>query len=108
MWFRLDMSSLQSALKKLSRRRGLSPGATAEAEKPKQTPSGSPSLPADFDEAAKQIIALVRPFTMTSPQKLFALITAVRHVANTGLEGAIVECGVWRGGLHARSGPHPR
>ncbi|MGL5824325.1 MAG: TylF/MycF/NovP-related O-methyltransferase [Nocardioides sp.] len=39
---------------------------------------------------------------MTSPEKLFALITAVRYVVDQGVDGAIVECGVWRGGsMHA-------
>jgi hypothetical protein len=68
----------------------------------KQTGTGTPGLPADMDDEAKEIIRLVRPYTMTSGDKLFALITAVRHVARVKLEGDIVECGVWRGGsMHA-------
>jgi len=35
---------------------------------------------------------------MTSSEKLFALIIATRHVADHGIPGSIVECGVWRGG----------
>ena len=35
---------------------------------------------------------------MTAEEKLFALIVATRHVADCGIAGAIVECGVWRGG----------
>ena len=35
---------------------------------------------------------------MTSPDKLYALILAVRHVAKHKIPGDIVECGVWRGG----------
>jgi hypothetical protein len=35
---------------------------------------------------------------MTARDKLFALILATRHVADHGIPGAIVECGVWRGG----------
>jgi hypothetical protein len=35
---------------------------------------------------------------MTGNQKLFALIVATRHLADHGIPGAIVECGVWRGG----------
>jgi O-methyltransferase len=55
-------------------------------------------LPADYDEEAKRIICRVRPYTMTAPDKLFALILAARHVSRHSIPGDIVECGVWRGG----------
>jgi len=56
----------------------------------------------DVDEEMIKIIAAVKPYTMTGRDKLIALIGAVRHIARTGLPGAIVECGVWRGGsMHA-------
>jgi O-methyltransferase len=35
---------------------------------------------------------------MTSPERVFCLIEAVRYVLRCGVEGAIVECGVARGG----------
>jgi len=35
---------------------------------------------------------------MTSPEKIFALCHAVRYVARHGVPGAVVECGVWKGG----------
>ncbi len=35
---------------------------------------------------------------MTTDERIFALIEAVRYLARTGLDGSIVECGVWRGG----------
>lgn len=54
--------------------------------------------PADFDDEAKTIIDAVRPYTMTNPDKLFALISAVRYVVRERIPGDIVECGVWRGG----------
>lgn len=73
-----------------------------ESRSPAARRPKTPALPADFDDEAKQIIEAVRPYTMTSPDKLFALVTAVRHVVDSGLEGDIVECGVWRGGsMHA-------
>ncbi len=56
------------------------------------------TLPADMDEEAKDIIRAVRPFTMTSANKLYALILATRYVAKHSIPGDIVECGVWRGG----------
>jgi O-methyltransferase len=84
---------LEKAIKRLEKQLG------GEAKPAKPAAAG---LPADFDEEAKEIIKLVRPFTMTSPDKLFALITAVRYLATKGVEGAMVECGVWRGGsMHA-------
>jgi O-methyltransferase len=35
---------------------------------------------------------------MTSPERIWALRNAVRYVHRNGIEGAIVECGVWKGG----------
>jgi len=35
---------------------------------------------------------------MTSPERLWSLLGAVRHVVNTEVAGDFVECGVWRGG----------
>ena len=61
------------------------------------TPTGS-AHPVDYDANAVAIIERVRPFTMTSPEKLFGLIQGVRYLARNGIAGDIVECGVWRGG----------
>jgi hypothetical protein len=38
------------------------------------------------------------PYTMTSVERMYALYEAVRHVRRAGIEGDVVECGVWRGG----------
>ena len=56
------------------------------------------ALPARYDDAAKQIIRRVNPRTMTSPEKIFGLILAVRYVVANKIPGDVVECGVWRGG----------
>lgn len=40
----------------------------------------------------------VRPFTMTSRRRVYALIDAVNHVVKNNIPGAFVECGVWKGG----------
>ena len=56
------------------------------------------AFPVDFDSEAIDIIAAVRPYTMTSDERIFVLIEAVRYLAKTNVEGGIVECGVWRGG----------
>ena len=40
----------------------------------------------------------VAPFSMTTPERLFAVHEAVRYLDAAGIEGDFVECGVWRGG----------
>jgi O-methyltransferase len=57
-----------------------------------------PPLPADFDMSTSATIRRVQPYTMTSPERLHALIQAIRYVQAASIDGAIVECGVWRGG----------
>ena len=39
-----------------------------------------------------------RPFTMTSIERVYALWQAVRYIEARRIPGAVVECGVWRGG----------
>jgi hypothetical protein len=56
------------------------------------------AIPDDFDADVKNIIGQVRPFTMTSPERLNALCHAAKYISTNGIEGDIVECGVWRGG----------
>jgi O-methyltransferase len=55
-------------------------------------------LPKHYDEEARQIIRAVKPRTMTAPEKLFGLILATRYIVDRQIPGAIIECGVWRGG----------
>lgn len=40
----------------------------------------------------------VRPYTMTSRRRVYALIDAVDHIVKHKIPGAFVECGVWKGG----------
>jgi O-methyltransferase len=54
--------------------------------------------PSDFSEDEVALVQAVSPYTMTTPAALAALADATRHVASTHIPGAIVECGVWRGG----------
>lgn len=61
-------------------------------------PAPAPEFPVDYDEAARDVIRAVRPWTMTSPEKLNALVYAVRYVTRHRVPGDVVECGVWRGG----------
>jgi O-methyltransferase len=53
---------------------------------------------ADLSPADRAVIQRVSPFTMTSLERRAALIGAVDHVVHHNIPGAIVECGVWRGG----------
>jgi O-methyltransferase len=46
----------------------------------------------------RESIELGLRFSMSSWERLFANVQAVRYMADAGLEGDLVECGVWRGG----------
>jgi hypothetical protein len=50
------------------------------------------------DETTAQTVDAVRPYTMTSDQRVAALCDAVRYVVSNRIPGDIVECGVWKGG----------
>lgn len=52
----------------------------------------------DMDIADRDRIRLVRPYTMTSWDKLTSLTLAVRYVVRSQIEGDFMECGVWKGG----------
>lgn len=54
--------------------------------------------PADIGDADAVLWRRVKPFTMTGPERVSALATAVRYLERNQIPGAIVECGVWRGG----------
>ncbi|HEV2489375.1 MAG TPA: TylF/MycF/NovP-related O-methyltransferase [Candidatus Acidoferrales bacterium] len=58
-------------------------------------------LPPDFRAEENDIIRSVNQWTMTSAERIYALIQAVRYVSANGIPGAIVECGVWKGGSMA-------
>lgn len=52
----------------------------------------------DLSEAERQIVSSVKPFTMTSVERIVSLINAVSYISDNKIEGDIAECGVWRGG----------
>jgi O-methyltransferase len=56
------------------------------------------AFPFDFDESDKELYRRVGSYTMTTPPRIYALVRAVEYVVARGVPGAIVECGVWRGG----------
>lgn len=51
-----------------------------------------------FDPRYSEILKAVAPYTMTSCERIAALVDAVHYVVDAKIPGAIVECGVWRGG----------
>lgn len=64
----------------------------------REEPRPAAALPADYDERAQTIIRHVTPYTMIGHERLYSLIQATRYIARHGIPGAVVECGVWRGG----------
>jgi|JI8StandDraft_1071087.scaffolds.fasta_scaffold03834_6 O-methyltransferase len=52
----------------------------------------------DVDAKVVADIKVCKPFTMTSMERLLVLDEAADYITRQGIEGVIVECGVWRGG----------
>jgi O-methyltransferase len=70
------------------------PAGTADKGRRRRTRT----LPADYDELSREVCRLVEDRTMTGHPKVNFLSEAVRYVVRHGIPGAMVECGVWRGG----------
>jgi len=60
--------------------------------------SAATRLPVEATARDAEVIASLRPFTMTSSERLWSLLNAVRYLENESVPGDFVECGVWRGG----------
>ncbi len=60
--------------------------------------SSHSSFPSDFNQEEIDLFNLVSPYTMTSKERVFALIQAVKYISHHQIPGDIVECGVWKGG----------
>jgi len=52
----------------------------------------------DLSDADLRVMESVRPYTMVDADRLYAFMEATRYVVRNDIPGAIVECGVWRGG----------
>lgn len=52
----------------------------------------------DFEPDDVAVCQAVAPYTMTSRERVVALCRAVEYVRRNDIPGAIVECGVWKGG----------
>lgn len=61
----------------------------------------SPETIQDSHGASAEELKLIRdfaPYTMTGDRRQIVFLRAVEYVDNSNIPGAIVECGVWRGG----------
>ncbi|HKT06839.1 MAG TPA: TylF/MycF/NovP-related O-methyltransferase [Gemmatimonadaceae bacterium] len=59
-----------------------------------EPPVAHPDLDPDFFA----LHARCKPYTLTSVERVYALRQAVTYISRHGIEGDLVECGVWRGG----------
>jgi O-methyltransferase len=57
-----------------------------------------PPFPLDYDESIVGTIQAVRPYTMTSPDRVFGLCKAVEYIVKAGIQGDMLECGSCSGG----------
>ncbi len=55
-------------------------------------------FPRDFEPKALAVVNQVRPYTMTSNARIYSVYKSVEYLVKHNISGAIVECGVWRGG----------
>jgi hypothetical protein len=60
--------------------------------------NGNKKYPQDFSEANIKIIETVKAQTKTNQNRINALINAVNYISKNQIPGAMVECGVWKGG----------
>ena len=83
------MSRFESMVASLASRAGLSVSRTSSLHS---------RLPIEATAADRATIDFVRPYTMTSSERVWSLLHAVDYVVGQPVEGDFVECGVWRGG----------
>jgi len=64
-----------------------------------KVPSLEGALPPDmFEKEFHELYALCKPYSMTSPERMYSLYKATEYVLKNNIPGDFVECGVWRGG----------
>lgn len=56
------------------------------------------AMPPDFGKEEIEIIRDVLPYTMSSSERVYTMIQAVKYVVSSRIPREIVECGVWKGG----------
>jgi len=75
----------------------ISPPSAASESSPPAGPRPYPEHP-DLDTEFAAVQRAVAQFTMTSVERCYALWEATAYISRQQLPGALVECGVWRGG----------
>jgi O-methyltransferase len=55
-------------------------------------------FPVDFTNYEIDIIRAVRPYTLTSSERIYALIHSINYIIKNNIPGDIIECGVYKGG----------
>jgi hypothetical protein len=72
-----------------------------------------PKFPVESSEEDIRLLEDCLPYSMTNPIRMWALLTAIKHVEKNQIAGDFVECGVWKGGclalmMKAQAGPSTR
>tara|TARA_B100000475_G_C14948006_1_gene294490 strand:- start:72 stop:848 length:777 start_codon:yes stop_codon:yes gene_type:complete len=52
----------------------------------------------DSNNFEKELFEIISGYTMTSHERIFALMKSINFVKHNNVDGDFVECGVWRGG----------
>ena len=52
----------------------------------------------EINDNKKKLISSIRPYTMTGIERLWSVVSALEFLNSSKIRGAVVECGVWRGG----------
>jgi len=55
-------------------------------------------FPQDMEDGFEQVYQTCHRYTMTSPERMYALYKAVEYIIHSKIPGDFVECGVWKGG----------
>lgn len=58
----------------------------------------SKKFPVEISGVERAILTKVKPITMTSTNRLSGIALAMLYIRANGIEGDVVECGVWAGG----------
>ena len=79
------MKRYEQAIDQVARRFGLQISRVSSAKS---------RLPVEATEPDRALIGSLEPFTMTSAERLWSLLNAVRYVVDESIPGDFVECGV--------------
>ena len=58
-----------------------------------------PQMPVEANEYERNMINECGKFSMTGSVRMWALVQSMKHISNNKINGAFVECGVWKGGM---------